>query len=355
MYIYIIIFIFSSILFFQHKKYSHFLSKLVLFLSSLPLIIVSGLRSVEVGTDTVIYEHMFNYIKDDSLSFLLNDVSIFNEPLFVYLQQIIKYSSGEFTDFLVMLSFFISFLYLSTISKYSKSLMVSFFVFYFWGFFFLHFNIQRQGLTLALMFFSIRFIFERKLFYFSIVSIISFFIHKSSIVFFPAYFLHGISMSKRNIFIGLILYFLILACMPFTISYLSLNVDSRYELYTASRDEDSGLLQFLFYLFMFIVIFVFRFLSRYEFNSEEKFYFKCVLLGVVLYSIAIILRLDPNGIGRAALYYIQMFILLLPLVFLSLNNIYIRILFVLLFSTFSFIYFYLTATRFGNLIPYTFI
>lgn len=140
-----------------------------------------GFRGVEVGTDTSAYYEIFGKINS-------GDAGRY-EPLYVYINLFFGFIFDEAFAVLFFLSSVSLFLILNLCLRYSPSFFLAFILFMSLAHYFYLFNIVRQGMAIAILCYSVKFILERQALFFIISVVIATGFHYSSVVFLGAYFL----------------------------------------------------------------------------------------------------------------------------------------------------------------------
>jgi hypothetical protein len=193
----------------QKWKKIHFFSFLAILLPSL----LAGFRDVTVGIDLGVY--VIDSFNDAKSSHSLTDYNSYSalEPLYLAYTYIIT----RFTDNLFWFLFIQQFLILSLVYSFAISFRKKISVSLFWLIYLLFLfneslNIVRQSFSMAIIIYSFRFLFERRIVLHYTCILIAFTFHYSSmllIFLYPLYwFLYGM---KKNIYIIWILIILLIS------------------------------------------------------------------------------------------------------------------------------------------------
>lgn len=173
-------------------------------------ILISGLRHISVGADTITYSGAFERVKAMSWTHVLGmnwdyvvhgaDVK---DPGYTLLTKIFQIFSGDYRVYL----FFIAILFTSALAiwiyKNSSMPCLSFVIYSTLFYSFYSITGHRQTIATAIIvLFGYQYVKERKLFRFLILSFIAFMIHKSSVVFIPYYFIANIALTP--VYIGVV-------------------------------------------------------------------------------------------------------------------------------------------------------
>ncbi len=145
-------------------------------LASLPFFIVSAIR-YDVGTD-----YSYRYIPD--FNKIANGIDVKNLELgFKLIIRLCLIVSENYQLLFVITSGIITILIMSTIFEESKQICISVLIFFIGGFFFQSLNLIRQFIAMAIVFFSYRYLWDKKKYWMFIVGMIcAYFIHSSSII-----------------------------------------------------------------------------------------------------------------------------------------------------------------------------
>ena len=183
------------------------------FLASLQWILISGLRHITVGGRDVYYSYNFSFARSintswgDALDRFINILFYGAEgkdPGYLFVEKAI----GIFTDNYQVFLFVIALLFIVPfgvfIYRNSKDVLMSFLIYstLFYSFFSLT-GFRQAIATSLVVLIGYELIKKKKLIWFVVVSLVAFTIHKSSIVFFPFYFMADKKITtKYLIFMG---------------------------------------------------------------------------------------------------------------------------------------------------------
>ncbi len=188
----------SNIIRFNNRKVS---KNFFAFLSSLPLLIVSGIR-FNVGYDYVSYASFFKLL-------LAGKTNDFVEFGFFYLTKFIQIFSDNYIVFFFVLSLIFIYFTFKAIYEESPNPVLSIFLLVSTQYFFISMNGIRQFIALSMFLYSIRYIRERKLIPFLIVMLFASSIHAVSLILIPMYYLYNTKISPKLQIIVLSLLFLL--------------------------------------------------------------------------------------------------------------------------------------------------
>ncbi|MEX6019070.1 EpsG family protein [Providencia vermicola] len=107
------------------------------------------IRDYSVGTDTLIYNALYNSLPV-SFDDFIHELGIFKESSFLILEYIIKSSNFNYTIMLLVIAIIIILLYFKNIIELSIDLELLYYCYYFYVF--IHFTLMRQGRGLLLLY-----------------------------------------------------------------------------------------------------------------------------------------------------------------------------------------------------------
>lgn len=175
----ILVFIYSKI------KKSTIKSEKIGFLSFiifLSLWLIAGLRN-NVGTDFINYKIYFDNLKYYSLQYP------YYEKGYYVINYVVNYFTYNYQYIFLVTSFITIYLITKTLKKYSHSYMLSIFLFVTMFFYYNSFNLVRQYLVVAILFYSIKYILNKNFYKFLTAIIIASFFHITALIMLPFYWL----------------------------------------------------------------------------------------------------------------------------------------------------------------------
>lgn len=183
-------------------------------LSSVSWILVSGLRHVTIGPDTMVYKDSFERVGRTTWGTVFealyrvyvegykpassSENFLYKDPGYLLFQKIVHIFTGSYQVYLIIIAviFFVAmgrFIY-----KNSEDPCFSYFLFSTLFYSFYAITGHRQTLATALVvFLGYEFIKERKFWRFVLVAVLAFTLHRSALVFVPFYFLSRIKISGK--------------------------------------------------------------------------------------------------------------------------------------------------------------
>ena len=175
-------------------------------------ILISGLRNWSVGADTYAYYLQFENVKkmswskifDNIVDYLFNGLDI-KDPGYALIEKIFQIFSGDYQVYLVFIALFFTGFMAVWIYRNSSMPEISFLIFSVLFYAFYAVTGHRQTIATALVvFLGYKYIKERKLIKFALLSFGAFLIHKSSLVFAPFYFMANIPITPIYVVIAVI-------------------------------------------------------------------------------------------------------------------------------------------------------
>lgn len=274
---YIILFSISTYFIFLSSKTDKKLRKNVFVSIGLAIPILMAALRYNVGTDFSTYVNMYNEIKNfdvnivEGLFFVVCKIAIalgnvqYMFAIYSILTIILVYKALEYNK-----------------DKYSLSLM---FFLYLFIYFATSFNIIRQALAVAIVFYSYRYLTEKKLKKFVFWVLIASLAHKTALFFLPFYFIVPQNKEKINRIqliqvISIMIIMMVVLNLETLLQYIT-NFDM-FEKYTIYRDsvqtENKSLILKIFLLGIFVCFR--RQLKAYE--GKNNIYIILFIIGVIL-------------------------------------------------------------------------
>lgn len=264
-------------------------------------IIFAGLRDMIGGFDIYIYSEVYEATWEEIVLY-----SPFEQGFKFYFLLLKQFS--DYREFMIfMTSFFMFILHSIVIKKNANNPFFSLLI-YFCKFYLMSFVYLRQGLAMGVIWMSIPFILNRKFIPFLLLTILAFYFHKSSIIFFPLYFIANHNFSKKEYIIIPILT-LIIAISPLSnmiFSYIGDEVDSKFGHYANKQSSFN-----IFYLIeaSTLALLLYKFKSDL-FKSKQG---RLLANGLFIYILVTLMSITNATFIRFVWYYLIFVILILPL------------------------------------------
>ena len=318
-----------------------FIKRKSVWIPTFMLSLFAGVRSYDVGTDTINYTYQYNenvgfapYVFDDNVE---KGYQIFDATILSF--------THNYFWLLFLSAFFIVYSYLRLIKTYSIDYLSSVIIFITLGLYTFIFNGLRQAFALAIMTYSIKYLLEKRLLPYLIICLLASTFHISALIMIPFYFLINLKLKTLYKVLSIFIGSLILSSQA--ISYMAQN-NERYESYTEGG-KFGGLYTLGFYLILAVFIFFTNRASKIDNETFQKLS-ELYYMGVALLIPVALLGTNPSGPQRIISYFSWSLIIILPFVIKKFHSMFISFLFILL----CMIYYYLTVSAFGDLTPYKF-
>lgn len=276
--------------------------------SSVILVLISGLRSYDLGTDTIGYFLSFEDDVQSSFRQIWNSES--KDPFYHIFSKFLSLIVGH--DFhLVLLIFAV--IYMSAfgklIYKESPNLLISFIVFISLGFFSFSMHGVRQGLAIAIIMFSYFPLRDKKILQFVGLVLIASLYHSTAIIFLIAYPCCRLGFNKKSaiLYIGILAVLLVAGNDLVRMFALEVSAyDARFEGY-AETDRAlsySGFIQ----LCLFFLLVLFNIKSFKKKDKDSSLLITLLVLALIFQSCAVFIA----ELFRIAMYFSIFLVILLP-------------------------------------------
>jgi hypothetical protein len=311
----------------------------------LQMLLISGLRSYDVGHDTRTYINIFNiYGSLDFSTILLEDFKF--EKGYLIFQYVIYNIFNNPTLLFFLVSSFFLFSVAIFIYKNSKYPLLSVVIFIGIEFFAFSMTGLRQTMAIAIILFSYEFIKNRKPVYFILLVLLASTFHLSALVFLPFYFISYIKVSKPY----LLLMFPIIA-LSFVyreMFFEFINIFTRLPYYEMTTRGPINLSILLLLTFIGGIIQCSLVLEN---NKNSSIYFHTMYITLILIGTAFI---NPNML-RLTFYYSFALLLFIPEIVFSFSDKRLRsILHILIISGVIFLYMKNLLGPLNPYVPYQF-
>ncbi len=298
----------------NNKKTTLFFTLVIIFILS----VFGGMRSKDIGTDLSVYGYRWFEIACNSSNFMSYESKINGDIGYLFLNYIVSRFTCNFNVFLFILQFISNFLVIITLYRYKKqvpfwlSLMCFLTMFYC-----RNFNILRQSISLAIVFYMIKYLEEKnKIKFFLGIGVASLF-HYSAVFGIVLYFIYEFCNNKEKknkkrmyIIIGIS----ILTCIFIepVIRYLYYLKIVNYRVYNylfeyTKSELDVSIFDEIFKIFVLTIIFIKAKKITKIWNLN---YF--LILSTILEFIFYQLRIKIDFADRISLYFGYFVMLIMP-------------------------------------------
>lgn len=292
------------------------------------IVIFNGTR-YSVGTDYNNYKIIYHAISSYEENTLVEEGYYLINKVFSGIQDGFSY--------VIFLCTLIFYLIIYIVYYRENSLLLSLTFLFSFGLTFMANNLVRQSLAIAIFLLGLRYIYERRLFYFCLVILIGFFFHKSILYLFPFYWLANFNYSKFQ----LLSFFLI----SIIFSKFNFLVDVIYSLikyvpkYSGYLEHSEAFFNnevgFSLYLHIILYLILFYFYDTFSTgNLQNRILLNLVLIGICLSNIL----LSSPVLNRVSIYFFAVMTVLIPKIILHVNGNLQRKLVFTLFFTFSLVW-----------------
>lgn len=230
--------------------------KIIVLLIALTFLLISALRDTSVGRDLIRYIPRYSWLGStdwDNLFSLSHSFSF--EYGFAVFCKVLYLINPDPAFFLIITSLIIAIGFYN-LSRLSKMPIFTFFILFSFGIYGSSMNIVRQFLAFTILTFSIKYIFDRKLWKFIVIVLIATSFHTMAILFLPLYALYTIKFS-RNSLIVLIAASLFAAIFGGSIISAVIGRTS-FGWYLSGMGTGSGESTLLFLISILLVVYIYR-------------------------------------------------------------------------------------------------
>lgn len=345
------------------KKNTNLKKKIYILLVYIPLILISGLRDISVGTDTTLFHDWYNFCSnfDDTFGWYIEvRENIKLEFVFVYT----AYFLNLFLFDAQVMIFIVSMITLLGVAyafyKYSKSIWLSTFLFIAFFSYQETMNIAKQGFAAMIMFNAYGYLKNSFKWKYLRTIVIAMCFHTSAIVHAIFFLLMPLKLKKIlfiTIFGGLIIFFggnfILSYFMGFSLKYAELYVGTAY---TTSRGFGPGLIQILGIMILMGITYYLNKCNR--FTELEKKDINIYNVFMFLYIMVIFLQYIIPIVGRFTIYVAWYMYLLIPLLVCKLSkntSLFFKYIVYIIIIVIGFLYcIYCMNIRIHEVVPYKF-
>lgn len=316
----------------------------------------------EIGTDWESYLSNFRIANDMGLIEYIKVFSGFYEYGYVILTGIIGFLTNNYNFYLSFVALIIFILTYSRLFSRSKLIYISLLAIFCFSFAYM-FSVPRQGIAIAVVFYSIKYIEEKSKFKFIIAVLIATMFHSSALIFLPAYFIFYLKISVKKYLIGM---FLALFCGIAAVEILSFinnmgilpgKISERISSYLTTKYVDNASRALIVDILIktltrgFVIVLIFLFLLKIK-NKDENLngYINFYYVSTYLYIISFF---TSEVFSRLSIYYEEVqYILYSYVFFFAKKNIRILLFFVFVVFLFLKLYARLNSGYMEEFIPY---
>ncbi|WP_397427719.1 EpsG family protein [Priestia megaterium] len=335
------------------------------------LFIVSALRDVTVGSDTVSYINTFNFVRDAPISQSLN---LYFEKGYIIYNYIISRFFSSPQSLLIISSFITVMLIGRFIYKNSRNAYLSIYLFITLMFYYSSMNTLRQYIAVSIVVFGYEYVKERKFIRYLFCIIIASFFHTTASMAIFIYFLYKLKFSFKKVVLfcvsTLAIYFMFVPLFNFII-----NLFPRYTSYETRLDSNNlaSYISMVVYILILFLGLIFRYYNVKEKEGtpkslrksnkrnvleKEESNSKSILTYIILITVLLtFLSIRLNILARANIYFSIFSIIYIPNILKEIKDKNLRTLWiyiiVILFGLYNLIIF-LYRPDWHRVVPYNF-
>lgn len=318
-----------------------------LFLTFIQLLAISAMR-FEVGVDFINYKGTFNLVNSTSNLMELLEVGRKStvEYGYLFLNKIVGLFTDEAQWIFIVTSFIILYLIFKTISRHSSIVWLSVYIFTV-GAYISSLNIVRQYIAVGIVFFSYRYIIEKKFIRFLGLILIASLFHTSALLILPLYFILNINLNAKRMVYVLLIGFIMSLSFNFIFSTIQRYFYNDYT--QASFGMTGGNIKTVM---IALIYFILTMICKKSLINRSKY--NNILINWSFLNLALsIFSLNTWIITRLMAYSSIFLVLLIPEIVVSIKNKYIKIIVLMfLISLTLFEHFNMIMNPINKLIPY---
>lgn len=322
--------------------------KFFLLIAILSLCSISGLRDF-VGTDYELYSTIYYRLATTDISVSLKDYN--NDLGFVLLCKLLGFISLDDRIFFIVTSLIINLLFYNSLKRYATPFELAVFLFITSYHYYTSFNIIRQYLAMAVVFWATKYLISRKFITFIVFIVLASTFHLSAIIMIPVAFIARRSFNISTILILIITtlgaYFGYESIIRFGVS--SLNVE-RYKHYidVLTRNErSSNIIYFFVWLVLTILLVLFRKKIIVKMKNYDLFLNLYMMSGIFQ-----VLAWKHNYLFRLGLYFDMYGLVIIPMltrIFDKSMNAFVYVSIIIIYFIYST---FLLLRGIGGILPY---
>lgn len=341
----LIIFLACGTAYVGRKSQSAAFERLCIWSVGIILILFAGLRSYRVGTDTGNYVRIWTY--SQSLSEALSSQM---EIGYLILMWVTRNLSDNYAVLLTAIAIIVVTLYLSTIVKLVDRYEFGVYVFIALNSYAGFFNGARQAIAVAICFFALRFLLDKRFVPYIACIAIAMVFHKTALVALPLYFL-ATSEIKLKRLLGLLATVIVLTgFIRLFVGLASEFLDDRFANYATQGEVGGAVVTFTLAIQVGIL-----FWFRKRVVDDRDRYMRLLnvyLISLVPALVTVFAGIDPSGIMRLTAYFTGAEILLWPMVFQQVRRTRQAQLIGFSFLLITMMYFIIFTRAFSGMTPY---
>ena len=195
--VYLILFFWTALMWWISKIIHSIYAKKIFVLATLfPAIIIMAVRAPDVGSDTGMYNRLFYELQGESVAFFSDSSTMLPiENSFILIANFLGLFTNDSQAIIAFYAFFSMLIWIWIFYYKSENIYMS--TLFFMGMFYCEgFNSIRQCLSTVLVYAAFMLRFDKQTTKSFVILALSYFIHHSSIIFFPLFFLYPLNTKK---------------------------------------------------------------------------------------------------------------------------------------------------------------
>jgi len=344
---FVLVFFVMSLIFIANRNKNNVVFKITVSLAFLLMVMVAGLRSSFVGTDT--NQYVGNFSSERVVKYNPIENPSRTEIGYLLIEKVARTLSDNYWVLLTLIAVIVVFFNLKAIIKLSANYTTSIFVFLTLGVYLFFFNGARQGIAASIYAVSIIYLIKGNLKKYVLWVLFAALFHKTVLITLPAYFLIRTKYSLKKITGSLVLSLVLISSWVFLIKLFPGFLSDHYLAYI-DRGATGGYLLTFFYFTMALFFIVIRKRISAKDKNLYDVYLNLTLFHTLIYVVIFISGEDISML-RLAHYFSFGFVLIWPIIFRNVN------LFKSIFPRFVFVavhllFFYIYLSKMSSLVPY---
>lgn len=288
-------------------------NKLFVVFATLNWIVLSGLRHISIGADTLAYFNSYNRTLWTSWDDLFNNFveiiihgseELGKDPGYYLFVKITQLVTHNYQIFLIIIALIFTVPLGVWIYRNSKNPFISFLIYSVLFYSFFSITGHRQTIaTSIVVLIGYKYIKERRLLPFILLTFIAFAIHKSALVFFPFYFLANKKVTKKYLITTLSIFPLLMFFrVPLALFFQDLS-GYEYGIY-----EGAGTVNFTILLLLVVIVGLWKSKKILTNNPQATHFFNALIISVLTTPLTWV---NPDAM-RVVQYYSIFLMLLVP-------------------------------------------
>lgn len=272
--------------------------KTVFYITVLLLIFICGTRYYLGGSDVYVYENVYNTSPSMSALFkymftgINEGVNTNYEIGFILICSLFKSMRFSYFGFILVFTVIFYLLMIKGLKRFVSSWSVFFATFMYKIMFYNTFISIRQGFTIAIFCYSLKYIVDKKPLKYFLLCLIAFFIHRGALILFPLYFLRYFKVT-RKFYIYYSLIFLPTKLIASSVNIGPLlekiidifNFSSKSDGWTEVTEPISIIHTLECYIVVLLIIFFFNKILSYKNNKEAKLILQLFLVVIPIFTL----------------------------------------------------------------------